>query len=228
MLVAQWDVDHRPECGAGNEGYRALWAAVMKLTLEDYWKGISLGYDKDLPAKPTQTYLDFKNAKGWLFNNDTQPTSLAWVCDHLGYDIEFVRFKVRTRSVWREERIARNREQAAKNHETRKLRGKQVPRLPELPDEFTVFDVMAILDKKGTVARAWITAQVNEGHVIKTCERMLHPVSRRILAVYRKADHEPRGMDSTGEPDRAACVAGQGSRPKKRVATSEPQRPTAC
>lgn len=224
--MMQWDVDHRPECGAANEGYRALWAAVMKMAMEDYWKGVSLGFDKGNPVKPTQTYLDYASARGWLFGQDRGPGSLAWVCDHMGYDIEFVRFKVRTRSVWREERVARNRERAAKNHETRKLRGKQTPRLPELPDEFTVFDVMALLDKKGTVARSWITTHTNAGNIVNTGAKVLHPVARRMATVYRKADHhESRRVDSTSQSDRTPGLVGQGPRAARGVATRQSQRP---
>lgn len=105
MWKAEWDIDFKPENGEQNEGYRALWASVIRLALEDYWTGIALSYDKKPPPKKSLTYRLFCSAEAWLFNDEVGPRTLAWVCDYLGYDADFVRFKARTRYVWKEEQL---------------------------------------------------------------------------------------------------------------------------
>jgi hypothetical protein len=69
------------------EDYRDMWIAVLKLTVEDYWRGIRKGQHKKLAAirlihrgrRDAEEFRDWLDAANWLLSEDTTPRSCRWL-----------------------------------------------------------------------------------------------------------------------------------------------------
>lgn len=69
------------------EEYKALWVAVLKLTVEDYWRGIRSGQHKKPAAarrthrnrRDAEAFRDWRDAAYWLLSEDTAARSCRWL-----------------------------------------------------------------------------------------------------------------------------------------------------
>lgn len=76
------------------DGYRDLWIATLRQTIEDYWTGIRKGQHRKLGQiriihrgrRDADDFQDWVNAANWLLSDDTRPRSFRWLCALLMLD----------------------------------------------------------------------------------------------------------------------------------------------
>lgn len=69
------------------EDYKTVWIAVLKLAVEDYWRGIRSGQHKKLAAarpvhrgrRDAEAFRDWLDAAHWLLSEDAGPRSCRWL-----------------------------------------------------------------------------------------------------------------------------------------------------
>lgn len=76
------------------EDYKDMWIAVLKLTVEDYWRGIRKGQHLKLAAarpihrgrRDAEEYRDWLDAANWLLSDATTVRSCRWLLSLIKLD----------------------------------------------------------------------------------------------------------------------------------------------
>lgn len=84
------------------DGYRDAWLAVLRLSLEDYWRGIRKGQHLKLREirlihrgrHDADDFADWLAAAHWLLSDDTRPRSFCWLMAILQLEPDVVRSRM--------------------------------------------------------------------------------------------------------------------------------------
>lgn len=81
------------------EEYKDLWIAVLRTSLDDYWRGIRQGqaarFLSEEPPKfrtrhEAECYRNWYQAGHWLLSDSIEPRSCRWLLKQLGLDHDVV------------------------------------------------------------------------------------------------------------------------------------------